>query len=545
MTVARTVADVLSEHVTFEIESIDRMYLNLYQPRLQYGAGIAGFFVHHRGFKYPSSVLMQPITDAFVADIDRYVKAHGLDLVHFKKGERKDDVAHRYLSAAAGPDGTVPEGILFVGRAQEKTWVFRTQQRRNPVTGASYVWLVRDTAMINHFYFYGYDDDFGPFFLKFGSYFPYTGRICLNGNEWAKRQATKEGVGFTALDNGFAAVDDAAVVQEICDRLGAQQIESFTVKWLDRLPCAFTRADVDAGYSYQLSVLQAEFSLTQMLDRPLSGRVFFEQMIHDNLDIGRPDKVTLIFGRRIHTGRRRNTQTRCRTRVISTDVVPSVHIEYKTATIKQYHKEGRAIRTETTINNPADFGLGKRLSNLPALRRVGFHANRRLLDVQRISHDPAEGATTLAAVNDPVISTTGTRIAGLRITDARVQSLLAALCIFRLLPNGFTNRDLRSALAPLRGQQPDDVRRGQTTYDLRRLRAHHMIERIPHTHRYRVTDDGIRRSLFLTRLHQHFLIPGIAQVTGSSPPMDTRLRAVSRAYETAIDELANNTGLAA
>ena len=135
-------------------------------------------------------------------------------------------------------------------------------------------------------------------------------------------------------------------------------------------------------------------------------------------------------------------------------------------------------------------------------------------------------------------------VAGLRITDARVQSLLAALCIFRLLPNGFTNRDLRSALAPLRGQQPDDVR-GQTTYDLRRLRAHHMIERIPHTHRYRVTDDGIRRSLFLTRLHQHFLIPGIAQVTGSSPPMDTRLRAVSRAYETAIDELANNTGLAA
>ena len=121
MTLPRSVADVLAEHVVFEIESIDRMYLNLYQPRLQYGGGIAGFFVHHRGFKYPSSVLMQPITDAFVADIQRYVQVHGLDLVHFKKGERKDDVAHRYLSAAAGPDGTVPEGILFVGRAQEKT----------------------------------------------------------------------------------------------------------------------------------------------------------------------------------------------------------------------------------------------------------------------------------------------------------------------------------------------------------------------------------------------------------------------------------------
>jgi hypothetical protein len=273
--------------------------------------------------------------------------------------------------------------------------------------------------------------------------------------------------------------------------------------------------------------------------------VFFEQMIRDNLDIGRPDKVSLIFGRRIHTGRRRSTQTRCRTRVISTDVVPSVHIEYKTATIKQYDKEGRAIRTETTINNPADFGLGKRLSNLPALRQVGFHANRRLLDVQRISHDPADGATTLAAVNDPVITPTGTRIAGLRITDARVQSLLAALCLFRLLPNGFTNRDLRSFLAPLRSQHPDDVSRGQSTYDLRRLCAHHMIERVPHTHRYRVTDNGIRQALFLTRLLQHFLIPGMAQVTSNSPPMNSKLRAASRAYETALDDLAHQTGVAA
>ena len=126
--------------------------------------------------------------------------------------------------------------------------MFRTQQRRNPVTGARYVWLVRDTAMINQFYFYGYDDDFGPFFLKFGSYFPYTGRICINGNEWAKRQCAKERVGFTALDNGFAAVDDAVAVQKICDQLGEQQIGWFAEKWLNQLPRPFTQADLDAGY---------------------------------------------------------------------------------------------------------------------------------------------------------------------------------------------------------------------------------------------------------------------------------------------------------
>ena len=143
MTLPRTVADVLSDHVVFEIESIDRLYLNVFQPKLQYGGGVQRFFVGHRGHKYASSVLMRPVTEAFVANIHHYIAARGLELVHFRKGERKDDIAKRYLPEAARADGTVPEGILFVGRAQEKALVFGTQKRRNPVTGASYAWLTR------------------------------------------------------------------------------------------------------------------------------------------------------------------------------------------------------------------------------------------------------------------------------------------------------------------------------------------------------------------------------------------------------------------
>jgi len=148
MTLPRSVADVLSDHVLFEIEAIDRLYLNLYQPRLQHGGGIASFFVGHRGHRFASSALLAPLTAAFVADIHHYIDAHGLDLVHFRKGQRKDDVTQRYLAQAAGPDGQVPEGILHVGRAQEKNTVFRTVRRTNPVTGASYPWLVRDTALV-------------------------------------------------------------------------------------------------------------------------------------------------------------------------------------------------------------------------------------------------------------------------------------------------------------------------------------------------------------------------------------------------------------
>ena len=108
---------------------------------------------------------------------------------------------------------------MFIGRAQEKTSLFRTERRRD-ANGDSYPWIVRATGVVNQFYVYAVDRDFGPFFLKFCSYFPYNAKLCLNGHEWAKRQAAKAGIGFTALDNGFATCDDPAAVQAICDRLG-------------------------------------------------------------------------------------------------------------------------------------------------------------------------------------------------------------------------------------------------------------------------------------------------------------------------------------
>ena len=174
MTLPRSAADVLADHVVWELECIDRMYLNLYVPKLMFANGIAQFFRDHRGQPFVSSALMNPMTKDFVRSIHRFVDDHGVDLVHFRKGQRKDDIAHSYL---ARHDGS--EGVLFVGRAQEKTNIFRTQKRRNPVTGKTYPWLVADTAMVNHFYFYGFDDDFGPFFIKFATYFPYTAKVWL------------------------------------------------------------------------------------------------------------------------------------------------------------------------------------------------------------------------------------------------------------------------------------------------------------------------------------------------------------------------------
>lgn len=474
MTVARSVADVLNDHVAFEVESIDRMYLNVWVPRLAYGGGGAGFFVGHRGWSYASTALMDPMAKAFVADIRGFVSSRGLELVHFAKGQRKDDITGQFLTRF-----TEEEGVLYVGRAQEKSGVWRTQRRYNRATGGSYAWLVRSTAFINFFYFYCVDADFGPFFIKFSTYFPFTAKLCINGNEWAKRQAAQAGIGFEALDNGFAAVQDVARLQAICDSLGPAHIEALLRKWLRILPNPFSDADQAAGYRYELSLLQSEFSLTQMLDTPVSGRIFFEQVLHDNLDAGRPDRVSLVFNRQIRRRGKHPTPGRFRTRVITAGVTPSLHIDYKHTSVKQYHKEGRALRTETTINDTHDFGISKRLSNLAALRQIGFTANRRLLGVQRISHDPIRGAQAFTDLTAPIVTDRGTRIPGLRFGDTRVHALLQALLVHRLLPNGFTNRDLRAFVAPLLGLAIEDITAGKMTYDLRRLRVHGLIERIP------------------------------------------------------------------
>jgi hypothetical protein len=368
---------VLDDHVVFELECIDRMYLNLYQPKLMYTTGVVGFFKGHRGMPFASGALMDPMTKDFVAAIHRFIADGNLDLVHFAKGQRKDDVAKAYL---ARHDGS--EGVLFVGRAQEKASVFRTEKRINPTTGSAYPWLVPASALVNHFYFYAVDEDFGPFFLKFGTYFPYTAKVCFNGHHWAQRQAEAAGIDAEAMDNAFASCSDPEALQRICDGLSPARIEAFCRKWLAKLPHPFSAEDRRAGYRYDISVLQAEFSLTQVLDRPLAGRVFFEEVIRDNLDAGRPDQVSLTFDRRLRTRGKRPTPGRFRTRVLTEGVIPSIHVDYKRSRIKQYFKENRALRTETPINDTRDFGIGKRLHNLPALREIGFPANRRLLGVQ-------------------------------------------------------------------------------------------------------------------------------------------------------------------
>jgi hypothetical protein len=504
--IRKSVAEILDQHVTFELEAIDRMYLNGYVPSLQSGGGVVYFMKTHLGARVPSTMMVAPLSERFVTAIERFVETEGLDLVTFKKGQRKEAVAQQYLASFTGE-----EGVLFVGKAQEKASVFRTEKRRRP-DGSTYPWIYRSTTPVNHYYVYLLDRDFGPLFIKFCSYFPYAVKVCLNGHEWLKRQLTQRGIAYEPLDNGIRSTEAAARVQRIANTLDAAKIDAVFRKWLRRLPHPFTAAHRAAGYRYQLSILQAEFALTQVLDRPQTGRGFFEEVMRENLDLGRPDQMQLIFNRRVS----RQTPGPFRTRILTEGVVPSLHVDYKKSRVKQYHKEHQALRTETTINDTYDFDINRGLANLPALREIGFAANRRLLRVEYLSHDSLIGDDHLDALTQPVVVDTQ-RAAALRVGDRRVLALMQTLCLVALNPTGFRHREVQAPIAQFLGRAPAAYAAGQMTYDLRRLRLHGLIERVPHSHRYRITELGGRMAILYVRVYARGFRPA-----ASLPTVGTR-----------------------
>ena len=219
--ITQNVATILSEHVQLEIESLDRVYLNVYVPKLQHESGVVWFFRGHREQTFASSALMAPISTGFVKAIEAYAEEHGVPLLKFEHKVRKDDVAAAYRRKF-----TKTEGVVFIGKAQEKAKIFRTEKRRHPNSGLTYPWIVPSTGMVNYYYFYCHDDDFGPFFIKFCSYFPYTAKLCINGHEYLKRQLEKEGIEYEALDNGLKSCADPARAQAIADGLSAEKIDA-------------------------------------------------------------------------------------------------------------------------------------------------------------------------------------------------------------------------------------------------------------------------------------------------------------------------------
>ena len=329
------VAELIRDHVSLSNTCIDRLYINGYVPTLQTSGQLCYFLREHLKNPIPSPALFRPLHDRFVRCIERLVQRQDIPLVHFKRGQRKDDIANEYRA-----DFKKHEGLVFVGVAQEKMSSFKARKAAGRGGGVSFDFS-RQPVAVNHFYFYVHDREWGPAFIKVGTYLPYPVKLCLNGHEWAKQQLGRHNIAFESLDNGFLSCEHPERLQEICDALSGQDVQCFFDRWSRLLPWPLTPVDRAAGFGHRLSIWQCEVSCTQVFERPVQGRYFFEGVIRDNIDLGRPDRVSLLFPSR-HNRRTPPPPRGYRTRVITAGVNPSLHIEYKRSHVKQYFKEERA-----------------------------------------------------------------------------------------------------------------------------------------------------------------------------------------------------------
>jgi tRNA (Thr-GGU) A37 N-methylase len=495
-----TTWDVLDGHVTLDLQCLDRIYLNGYVPNLQVGGQIVQFLAG-QGFPIPSPAVVARIGDRFRDAVRRLADTEHIPVVRFAKHARKLDVMRPHL---ARQSATGRSGIAGIGVAQEFQWVASCSSRPARGPGAPHFQWGRAERRVSCFYFYLWDEEFGPAFVKICSYLPYPIKIWLNGHEWAKQQAARAGIGFTALANGFASSDDPAGLQAICDRLGPADIAAFADRWWPRLPLPLTAADHGHGYWWELSMRQVEVSRTLVFDQPRNGRAFFETLVADNLDLGRPEKVELIFGRRIPKD---STATGVfATRVVTRGVDVTINVGYKHSRVKEYFKEGRALRIETVINDPNDLGVLRRIVHLDELVGKARAVNRRLLDAERVGQGCVLASPAFERIARPSL-VDGRRAPALRFGDPRVMALAGALAVSSNLVGGFSNKTIRPLVGGLLGEPYDQVR---CCYDLRCLKLKGLIRKVPHTNTYVLTPDGQRFAIFYTKVGNRVLRPLLA-----------------------------------
>ena len=530
--------DVLDGHVALDLDCLDRIYLNAYVPNLQVGGQVVTFLTQHLGNEVPSPALFKRIGDRFRQAVAAFAQEQAIPLLRLKRpdrtrwDDRKLDHVRPHLEQAQR-EGRC--GVVAIVVAQEVQKVFMGYQRGKDTHGkaVNFGFDKADRA-VTVYYFYILDADFGPGFIKLCSYFPYPAKVWLNGHEWAKRQAATTGLVVTELANGFAACDQPEQLQAICDRLGPAQIQGFFDRWMAQIPTPLTATDRAAGYWWELSMRQVEVSRTIVFDDPRRARGFFEALVADNVGVGRPEQVAVLFARQVRT----TTKEPFRTRVFGPGTEVKLDFAYKHSRVKQYLKQGRALRIETVINKPYDIGVLARLEHLPELVVKARAVNHRLLMIERAGQGCAIETALFERVSQPYVRE-GQRTGALRFGDPRAMALAGALCAMVHAVSGFTNKSLRSLVAGLLG---GDYTSAQMTYDLRRLRLHGLITRLPGTHTYITTPQGLRVAAFYTKLGDRVLGPLLA---ADHPPAPIQVRRALATLDRAVGDYVTNARLGA
>lgn len=529
------------DHIRFHYRCFDRILLNgLIQP-FQQPERVVGFFSTYRK-RYPvSRDVLREIAQQFQGWVANRAKKWGAPILEAPKG-RRDEFVESYFRQAQ-PDQVVailkarePARILIaIGKNKENRWHLQLAQR----------WVIQYNFYVN-------DARWGRMFVRMCPYFPFSARLCLNQHHWLAKRMKQEKIRFQHCSNAFLQCNQPQRLQELADSLTPRDLLHCGQKWLTTFTPFFTPEErKHAGCQHRLFFAQVEYCDNLIFRRRAALDQLGERLLDANRTIGQPNKITVIFGRKVTKKYRGKLQTEIEDMDLPNPVIRS---HYRNGFIKQYVRDHLLLRTEPATNNVHDYGVGKAVENLPQLRDKMASIADHYLNVQQDILESFLNGEELRKLSQPTVLANGRRIPGLKLDHPRQLALMQALVRFSHIAaqGSFRTTDLHSDTAQALGVSIADYKLSSLRYDLSKLRAKGLVEKLPRSRSYRLTPQGYQICLVYLKLFEKVYAPltqGILQpfpADSKIPKARTsRLDRLYRAVTEALDELVSAVGLKA
>ncbi len=533
--------ELMGQDVQFSYAALDRIVLNGYLERLQRTENFVYFFHEVVGIKCIEPSTLARRTEQYRDWVRQYTGDRKIAVVPAPKGERKEELVVSYYQQLRGDEGVA---CVLTSMEQGRTFVSYTPRFPTKSGDPNYRRIQSCRKQFLHYYFYVLDPVMGPMSLRVATYFPFNVTCWLNGHSFIAQELTRQGIAFEKDDNAFLAVADLAALQATADRLGPDLLRERCDYWASQLTPRFSDREREAiNPTYRYSMAQIELATDVVFKSSTPLRELFRRAVDIGLLLGGADHTTHLFGRRINRLYQGKLQTVLDRR---NEGQPVLRSYYHTSFAKQYVRAYRLLRTETCINNTYHLGIGRRLENLPALTERMAITNQRYLDLQAELLDSTVDTGQLAALTQPTLLGKR-RVPGIKLHDDRVIRLLDALLHPAGLVANWTSRDAHTRILERHQLTETDYRLSQLRYDLTKLRAKGLVERIGKTRRYQLTALGLKLGVLLVKARTRLLGPLCTLAYQSQPRAPahspSRVEAALRQLDTDLNTLCQTLGL--
>ncbi len=530
-------AKLFGSLLVFVYHCFDRLVIQGYLPLLTRPENIVYFFREVHGVAAITKEVLRARTTAYQNWVEAFARNHQIPIEWAQKGVRKEDYVRPCLRRMERQGRW---GVYFILKSMEQGTTFRSTVPRYPTADPNYRLLRRQFCRFTHFYFYIRDEMLGPLVMCVGSFLPFQTTYYLNGHHFIEAELERRGLAYRKNDNAFLWVSDPQALQAAADRLSPRIIQKRLDYWTWVLGPKFSRRERQAIRLHRhYSLNQVEYCRNFIFRRHFPIRQIFERSC--DLGLGRLTSQALsqIFGFRLT----KKLRGRLQTTLQKIDHGHHVLRAYcKSAFLRIYEKFSTFLRLEVCSNRLADFGLKKGLENLPLVRQTLAAATDRLAAFQAQSLNVNGHFSLFQRLAQPILCGP-TRIPGIKIQDTRMLRLMEVLLHTGSQIAGWRTADIHAALLSAFGLAPDHYTRTQLRYDLRKMKAHGLIERYGQGYRYRLTPKGTRVALLFVLFHKRVCGPLAGSLFHHHPDPHyrphTKLEAAYRKADASIQNVIN------